>query len=88
MKIYKYDLTRADCSKDLLIVIPSEHKVLDLQIQNGSTCLWAEVNLKSKVLDYQIKVVGTGQEAPDSSYKYLGTTQEGQFVWHYYWKQL
>jgi len=66
-------------------------KILDVQYQHGSPCIWYEFNpdagpsFQTRV---EVIVVGTGHPAPPSPYAYVATTQDGRFVWHWYAKRV
>ena len=81
MKIFKYQL-HSD-----IIMMPKGAKILTVMMQGDVFCLWAEVDQKAKLEERFIEKFGTGQEIPidmgiDRSY--IGTVQDGSFVWHFY----
>ena len=59
-------------------------KLLDVQIQNGCTCIWAVADVLAKEVATQLVVVGTGWEVSERTGEYIGTVQQGDFVWHYF----
>lgn len=68
-------------------------KLLDVQDQHGDFVLWYEVDTDAPSLargacEIRVQCVGTGQEVPDHGYTYLGTTQDGLYVWHWYAKRV
>lgn len=80
--IYKYPLDLTDSQK---LSLPVTAKPRSVQLQGDQLCLWAEIytevdGLKSVV----ISIVGTGHPIPPGAVHYLGTVQQGQFVWHVY----
>lgn len=66
-------------------------KLLDIQIQHGTPCLWYEADPDyslAGVVEIQIQCVGTGFPCPGAPWSYIGTTQSGEFVWHWYGKRV
>lgn len=68
-------------------------KPLSVQMQNGSPCLWAEVDTDDTGHKYIAVALGTGHGLDimfkfiGSTHKeaiYCGTVQEGPFVYHIY----
>ena len=85
--IYKYSLGQ-DFSKTF--ELPGSYRVLSFQIQNGEFVVWVEIDLKhTKLYEVNFSVVGTGQgfNLSDKEF-YLGTVQDGEFVWHAYYCEL
>lgn len=80
--IYKYPL---DLTDSQILHLPSSAKPLSVQLQGEQLCMWAEVNTgvggRKEVV---ITIVGTGHPIPPGAVHYLGTVQQGQFVWHVY----
>lgn len=80
--IYKYALLLTG-SQTLLL--PSSAKPLSVQLQGEQLCLWAEVGDEwNPGKEVVISIVGTGHPIPPGAVNYLGTVQQGQFVWHVY----
>ena len=69
------------------IYIPLLSKVLSFQMQNGQPVLWVladdNVTEDQKYLVH-FRYIGTGQEVSKEMLngKYIGTIQDGMFVWH------
>lgn len=61
-------------------------RVLCVQMQNDTICIWAEVSDEAPVRELQINLVGTGQELSYFIGDYLGTVQRDSYVWHVYYK--
>ena len=82
MEIWKYVLNTVDIQ---LIEIPKGGKILALQNQNYSPCIWVLVNPKAEKEEVTFETFGTGHEIEDN-YKgqYVGTYQqrEGLLVFH------
>lgn len=64
------------------IDMPMDAKILTLQVQNGVPCLWALVDPSAPIETKPFVVVGTGHEKPIHATAYVGTWQDGPFVWH------
>lgn len=80
--IYKYPLLLTDSQ---IMWLPLSAKPLSVQLQGEQLCLWAEVNAGSSgQKQVVISIVGTGHPIPPGAVNYLGTVQQGQFVWHVY----
>lgn len=76
--IWKFPLEITDRQ---IIVLPEGWEALTVMVQGGSLCLWAQVNPDATRGGYKIRVAGTGHEI-DPSWTYLGSAQQGPFVWH------
>lgn len=68
-------------------------EVLDIQIQNGTPCLWAIVDdQREGIFNDSIIVYSFGTGADDvndyknSDLKYLSTTQIGNYVLHWFYE--
>ena len=64
------------------IEMPGLSHVLCFQKQDGEICIWAEVNDELPKVTRTFKIVMTGEELPDEDLRYIGTVQDGAFVWH------
>lgn len=62
--------------------LPIGAKFLDVQLQNDDAHMWFEVDPDAKTEPRKFFIVGTGHEFNGG--KYLGTFQNGPFVWHVY----
>lgn len=81
-KIYKYELEITDKQ---ILYIPKGGKILSVQFQNSTLCLWALVDLNNPNQERIIRILGTGHEAKESSLKYyIDTVQQfdGKLIWH------
>jgi hypothetical protein len=68
-----------------VIEMPIDAEILSVQIQNGqmfNACIWAKVNPENELEKRQFVVIGTGHTFDDSDMEYIGTYQDGPFVWH------
>jgi len=48
----------------------------------GEPALWAEVNTEAETALRAFIIRGTGQPIPDDSLDYVGSFNDGSFVWH------
>lgn len=90
-KIYKYFLESKPLNDDLStnyqkIRIPKTALLWNIGVQNGTICLWAQVDTEYMDGERTFCVVATGQEIPDDckTSDYRGTVQIGWLVWHVY----
>lgn len=77
-QIWKYKLDGV-ISK---IEMPLDAKVLTIQTQNEVPHIWVLVNPENEVETRSFRIVGTGHPFDDTDKKYIGTFQDGPFVWH------
>jgi hypothetical protein len=76
--IFKYELS-IDPSQHILI--PSGAKILCVQMQGTTPCVWAEFAADAQEVSREFHLYATGQLA-DISGEYVGTFQDGPFVEH------
>lgn len=79
--IYKYSLDERNSFH-----LPVDFKILSVQIQNGSVCVWALVDTEAPTKTVLFPVYGTGHKLPDDPGVYIGTVQDDNFVWHIFMK--
>ena len=79
--MWKFDV---DVSFKTVISMPKDAKILCVQIQHGTPCIWAIVNPNNGTEDREFTVKGTGHSFDDSGKEYIGTFQlsAGDFVGH------
>lgn len=63
--------------------MPQDARILCLQVQGDTPCLWAELQSENPPEQRQFAIIGTGHPAPPAA-TYVGTWQEESFVWHLY----
>lgn len=70
----------------LMIVpsVPSGAIPLCVQTQDGRAFVWMDVDPKATRNGFRLYCVGTGFGAVPENTTYLGTVQEGDYVWHLY----
>ena len=66
--------------------MPKDARVLKIDVQGDSICIWAEVDPHATKSTRQFIMVGTGQMIPDFGNRmmYLETIQQNLLVWHIY----
>lgn len=79
-QIFKYPLVIGNQN----IRIHADHKPLCVQMQNDQLCLWAEVDPEQALAWKHVLIVGTGHPFHPQGFDYVGTVQDGPFVWHCY----
>ena len=83
-QIWKYSLEN-------VIEMPKGAEILTVDIQNGqmfNAQMWVKVNTENEMEKRMFEVIGTGQNFDDTNRKYIGTYQDGPFVWHVFEKDL
>lgn len=78
--VWKYPITRAPRFE---LLMPQDAKILCLQVQDGTPCIWAEGYSEDEEELRQFCTVGTGHAVPPAV-TYVGTWQDGPYVWHVY----
>jgi hypothetical protein len=77
--IYKYPLNLHE--RNTLLLPPAVP--VHFEVQDGQLCLWVRQMTNPALVQAQrtFLIVGTGHPFPQR-YLYLGTCQQGPFVWH------
>jgi len=80
-RIFKYPL---ELNESQYITIPKDHKILSVQVQRDTICVWALIDDDTERIVQPIRIVGTGHSIPSMNPlgEYIGTVQQGGFVWH------
>lgn len=81
--IWKFPLT-ATVGMPEKIAMPAGATILDVQVQSGQPCMWAEVDPAAPVEDRMFVVRGTGHTFDGFHGTYIKTFQEPPYVWHLY----
>ena len=80
-RIFKYELIAADHSK---LCLPIGVRILSVEVQRGSVCLWASVDdYRKEVCFVDVYTDGTGGDVSDAYFagkRFAGTVQLGDFV--------
>lgn len=82
MRIWKYRLNIID---EQQLFLPVDAKILTVQTQHGTCCLWTLVNEENTAKEFRkIAIYGTGNPLPDNPGEYIGTFQMhgGDLVFH------
>jgi len=79
--VWKYPLVITDRQP---IALPAGAQIRTVQLQAGVVCVWAEVEPAARLQPRTIVIVGTGHTLPTTALVYLGSVQQGPFVWHVY----
>jgi hypothetical protein len=75
-QIYKYKVMGA-------IEMPKGAEILKLMVQDSfNVCIWAKVDPEMEIESRRFEVIGTGHPFNDTNKQYIGTYQDGPFVWH------
>ena len=83
-KIVKYTIEDGD-----LIIAAKDPKWLDAQMQDGLIRVWAIVDLAAEDKEeYYLYTLGTGWPCKRIPGEYIGTVQDGCYVWHVFAAQI
>lgn len=77
--IWKFPLNLLNVQQ---VSMPTGARVLSVQLQGDTICLWAEVDPKAEQQPRDFYIVGTGHEYNPRGLEYRGTVQTGVYVWH------
>ncbi len=81
--IFKYPIK---ISSDISLAIPCDAKILTVQMQRGTTCIWALVDPDAKEEVRRFRFIGTGHpiEQGQQRLDYVGTIQMlgGDLMYH------
>jgi hypothetical protein len=75
--IWKFQMPSPTCQVDM----PVGAKVIRVTRQGAAICLWAIVESDNAKEKRRFATVGTGHAIPQDGH-YLGTWDDGPFVWH------
>jgi hypothetical protein len=65
------------------VQMPLDAEVACFDFQNGAPCIWAIVDPDVLSVTRRFEIFGTGHPLPaEDECCYVGTTQDGPFVWH------
>lgn len=82
--IWKFPVAVTD---EQLVEMPMGAKILSVDVQRETVCLWAEVNPEAAGKHYRtICIFGTGHRMPDDPGSYIGSfmLHDGALVFHAY----
>ena len=80
--IYKYEI---GLGSKIDILLPSDAKVLLVEVQGMAPCVWVEHDLEKPKITRTFSIIGTGHEIPEEA-AHVGSFQMPPFVWHLYEK--
>lgn len=84
MVIYKYSITHKSVQT---IELPIHSQILCVQLQFGKPFIWVRIpNPEAPTIERTFEFSGTGEEIDNTIRQYIGTWQEGPFVWHLFEK--
>jgi hypothetical protein len=67
------------------VEMPHDCVTRRFSMQNGVPCLWVEVRSGASKTVNRFAIVGTGHQLPDDpARRYVGSCDDGAFVWHLY----
>lgn len=75
--IFKYPLTTITT-----LDLPRESQVVSFQIQDRTPTIWVLQETNNEKISRTFFIVGTGWEITQENFEYIGTAQDGYFVWH------
>ena len=81
--IWKYKFNSPINGSSGCFAMPTGAKILDLQVQDGILCFWAQVYTGNKLVKREFYLYRTGHPIIPVAFKtYIGTFQLDGFVWH------
>lgn len=87
--IWKYTLALKEAQS---VLMRAGSKILSIQSQQGVPTMWAQVNPEAPATQkMEITIVGTGEEVPNAVLRdatYVDTVQMGEYVWHFFAREL
>lgn len=81
--IFKYEVSEYTCAP---VSVPSDAKIIHFGPDpQGRLCFWAEVNPDLPLVEYNLRVYGTGQPIPKKAKHLMSCRDEtSTFMWHLY----
>lgn len=74
---YEFEITSIVQAYD----IPRGYSIVHVEMQGRHLCMWVDVNTDRPKDERSFMIIGTGHPVPDDA-AYIGTAQQGEFVWH------
>lgn len=78
--IYKYVLDQNKMVNTFSVT--KNYQILTVQVQNGAVCIWILIDLSEETIDVKFETFGTGWPIDKELKNYVGSVQDGSFVWH------
>lgn len=79
-QIWKYEISLGIT----ILNIPSGGIVRHLGVQNDNAYIWVEIDPAKELVERKFSIYGTGWDLTEDVGTYVGSIQEGPFVWHLY----
>lgn len=79
--IWKFEIEAGGYQKNF-VPMPMASKILSTQMQDGKLMVWALVVPSMRQVNRVLTVRGTGFPISGSLGTYVGTAQDGEYVWH------
>lgn len=79
--IWKYNANSS------VVLVPKGAIPLSAGMQNGEVCVWMLVKPEAVKVEREFRVVGTGHIFDSNGYSFIGTVQDGSFVWHIFTRE-
>lgn len=87
-KVYKYKIQPDAKDMGMFRIdvpnVPHGARFLHVGVQGDDVCIWLEVDPENRTTTYTLWSVGTGWGTVEPFREYLGSVQQGQYVWHLY----
>ncbi len=80
--VWKFEVPEERIDNYPAIRMPVGAKILTVQMQDGKSFLWAEVNPMAATELRQFQIAGTGRGLSKNPRAYIGTWQNRWEVWH------
>lgn len=77
--IWKYAI---DLAREVTVHMPAGARILSVQSQLDQAQVWALVDPAADLVQRRFGIYGTGWDLHDAPGEYVGTFQDGWFVWH------
>jgi hypothetical protein len=79
--VWKYELKLLD---EQIVTLPYKSRCVHVGADpKGRLCLWAEVETDNPLVEYGVRVEGTGHPLSEG-FIHVGSAVIGNFVWHVY----
>ena len=82
LKVWKFPIVIDDYQS---IAMPSGARLLHIDLQNGTPCIWALVDPHASIVKRKLRIAGTGHPIdPIETRNHVGTVQMlgGNLIWH------
>ncbi|MBS5979979.1 MAG: hypothetical protein KIB51_09670 [Dysgonomonas mossii] len=85
--IYKYPINLT--TEKQRLCLPENSQLLSVQMQNEKLCVWALIDESQPMSMVRFHIFGTCDNLPDDlNTVFLGTVQDGIYVWHVFYERL